>query len=56
VVVSFCSLDESERTPPTARTFLAALPTRATRVMNGNHTAFFNAIAADPVWAVSHKV
>ena len=36
---------------------LAALPTRATRDnMNGNHTAFFNARAADAVRAVSHKV
>ncbi len=35
----------------------AALPTRATRVlMNGNHTAFFNPIAADAVGADSHKV
>jgi hypothetical protein len=36
---------------------LAALPTRATRVlMNGNHTALFNAQGADAVRAVSHKV
>ena len=36
---------------------LAALPTRATRViMNGNHTAFFNPEADDAVRAVSHKV
>jgi hypothetical protein len=36
---------------------LAALPTRATRViMNGNHTALFNAEAPDAVRAVSHKV
>jgi hypothetical protein len=36
---------------------LAALPTRATRVlMNGNHTALFNPEAADAVRAVSHKV
>jgi hypothetical protein len=36
---------------------LAALPTRATRDnMNGNHTAFFNARAADAVRVVSHKV
>jgi len=43
--------------PAQSEDVLAALPTRATRVlMNGNHTAFFNAIAADPLWAVSHKV
>jgi hypothetical protein len=36
---------------------LAALPTRATRDnMNGNHTALFNARAADVVRAASHKV
>ena len=34
---------------------LAALPIRATRVlMNGNHTAFLNAEAADALRAVSH--
>ena len=43
--------------PATSEDVLAALPTRATRVlMNGNHTAFFNPIAADAVRAVSHKV
>jgi hypothetical protein len=43
--------------PAHSEDILAALPTRATRVlMNGNHTAFFNAIATDPVWAVSHQV
>lgn len=36
---------------------LAALPTRATRdTMNGNHTAFFNPLAAAAAGAVSHKV
>ena len=36
---------------------LAALPTRATRVlMNGNHTAFINPAAESAVRAVSHKV
>ena len=36
---------------------LAALPTRATRVlMNGNHTAFFNSTGNESVRAVSHKV
>ena len=36
---------------------LAALPTRATRVlMNGNQTALFNPVAEDAVRAVSHKV
>ena len=35
----------------------AALPTQATRVLiNGNHTAFFNAEGDQPVCAVSHKV
>jgi len=43
--------------PAQSEDVLAALPTRATRVlMNGNHTAFFNAIPADAVRAVSHKV
>ncbi len=43
--------------PATSRDVLAALPTRATRVlMNGNHTALFNPIAADAVGAASHKV
>jgi hypothetical protein len=41
----------------TSEDVLAALPTRATRVlMNGNHTAFFNPIAADVVGVISHKV
>jgi hypothetical protein len=36
---------------------LAALPTRATRViMDGNHTAFFYLIGDEAVSAVSHKV
>src|SRR5262245_22018 len=36
--------------PAHSEEVLAALPTRATRVlMNGNHTAFFNAIAAEAV-------
>jgi len=58
VVVSLYSLDESERIPrQRARTFLAALPTRATRViMNGNHTASFNPEGEDAMRAVSHKV
>jgi hypothetical protein len=43
--------------PAQSEDVLAALPTRATRVlMDGNHTTFFNAIAADAVRAVSHKV
>ena len=43
--------------PAVSEDVLAALPTRATRVlMNGNHTAFFNRRAADAVRAVSHKV
>jgi hypothetical protein len=51
------SHDESERIPRPGEDVLAALPTRATRVlMNGNHTTFFNPIAADVVRAVSHKV
>jgi hypothetical protein len=37
--------------PAHSEDVLAALPTRATR---GNHTAFFNAEAADAVRAVSH--
>ncbi len=36
---------------------LAARPTRATRDnMNGNHTTFFNPLAAGDGCAVSHKV
>jgi len=43
--------------PAHSEDVLAALPTRATRVlMNGNHTTFFNPRAADVVRAVSHKV
>ncbi len=43
--------------PAHSEDVLAALPTRATRdKMNGNHTTFFNLIAADVVRAVSHKV
>ena len=43
--------------PAQSEDVLAALPTRATRVlMNGNHTTFFNPRAADVVRAVSHKV
>ena len=43
--------------PAQSEDVLAALPTRATRVlMNGNHTAFFNPRAAVAVRAVSHKV
>ena len=43
--------------PAHSEAVLAALPTRATRVlMNGNHTALFNPRAADEVRAVSHKV
>jgi hypothetical protein len=43
--------------PAHSEDVLAALPTRATRVlMNGNHTAFFNPRAAVAVRAVSHKV
>ena len=43
--------------PARSEDVLAALPTRATRVlMDGNHTAFFNPIAQDAVRAVSHKV
>ena len=43
--------------PAQSEDVLAALPTRATRVlMNGNHTAFFNPEADDAVRAVSHKV
>ena len=43
--------------PAAGEGVLAALPTRATRVlMNGNHTALFNAEADDAVRAVSHKV
>ena len=42
--------------PAACEDVLAALPTRATRViMNGNHTAFFNSRAGDAP-AVSHKV
>ena len=44
-------------TPPRARTFFAALPIRATRVlMDDNHTAFFNPKGVDAMRAVSHKV
>jgi hypothetical protein len=43
--------------PAHSEDVLAALPTRATRViMNGNHTAFFNPLAAERLWPVSHKV
>ena len=43
--------------PAVSEDVLAALPTRATRDnMNGNHTAFFKAVAANAVRAVSHKV
>lgn len=43
--------------PAACEDVLAALPTRATRViMNSNHTAFFNSRAEDAVRAVSHKV
>ena len=43
--------------PAAGEGVLAALPTRATRViMNGNHTALFNPKTADAVSAVSHKV
>ena len=43
--------------PAHSEDVLAALPTRATRaIMNGNHTALFNSLAADAVRAVSHKV
>jgi len=43
--------------PAHSEDVLAALPTRATRVlMNGNHTALFNPVAEDAVRAVSHKV
>src|SRR5215831_15540572 len=43
--------------PAHSEDVLAALPTRATRVlMNGNHTALFNPRAANAVCAVSHKV
>ena len=42
--------------PAACEDVLAALPTRATRViMNSNHTAFFNSRAGDAP-AVSHKV
>jgi len=57
VVVSLCSLDESERNPAHSEDVLAALPIQATRViMNGNHTTFFNPEGEDAVRAVSHKV
>jgi len=43
--------------PAVSEDVLAALPTRATRViMNDDHTAFFNPRTADAVSAVSHKV
>ena len=43
--------------PAHSEDVLAALPTRATRVlMNGNHTAFFNSTGNESVRAVSHKV
>jgi len=43
--------------PAHSEDVLAALPTRATRViMNGNHTAFSNSRAEDAARAVSHKV
>jgi hypothetical protein len=43
--------------PAHSEDVLAALRTRATGdLMNGNYTAFFNGIAAEPAWAVSHKV
>ena len=43
--------------PAQSEDVLAALPTRATRVlMNGNHTAFINSRTEDAVRAVSHKV
>jgi len=51
------SRDESERIPRPGEDVLAALPTRATRaLMNGNHTALFNAEAMTQWGAVSHKV
>jgi hypothetical protein len=57
VVVSSCSLDESERIPRPQRGVLAALPIQATRVlMDGNHTTFFNPKTEDAARAVSHKV
>ena len=43
--------------PAACEDVLAALPTRATRVlMNGNHTIFFNPEGDKTVRAVSHKV
>ena len=43
--------------PAESEDVLAALPTRATRVlMDGNHTTFFNPKAEDAVRTVSHKV
>ena len=43
--------------PAAGEGVLAALPTRATRViMNDDHTALFKTVAADAVSAVSHKV
>ncbi len=43
--------------PAHSEAVLAALPMRATRnLMNGNHTAFFNPIAADVAGVISHKV
>ena len=43
--------------PAASGDVLAALPTRATRVlMNGNHTTFSTPAAADAPGAVSHKV
>ena len=43
--------------PAHSEDVLAALRTRATGdLMNGNYTAFFNGIVAEPAWAVSHKV
>jgi type IV secretory pathway VirB3-like protein len=43
--------------PAACEDVLAALPTRATRViMNGNHTAFFNPEAGQAARAVSQKV
>jgi hypothetical protein len=43
--------------PAHSEDVLAALPTRATRViMNGNHTILINPTADDAVRPVSHKV
>jgi hypothetical protein len=43
--------------PPLARAFLRLCPQgQPATNMNGNHTAFFNARAADAVRTVSHKV